>query len=117
MVYTATSRALAALEFFVNLDLNQAPVELLMAQASVPDELVEALDESLLAPDWRELDSLPCRDLGGAWAKSRRSAALLVPSAVVEGDTNLILNPAHGNFPSVLIAEPTPFRFDPRMFR
>ena len=117
MVYTATSRALAALEFFVNLDLSQAPDALLMGQATVPDELIEALDESLLAPDWRELDNLACRDLGSGWATSRRSLALQVPSVVVDGDSNLILNPAHPNFAKVTFKEPVPFRFDPRMFR
>ena len=40
MVYTATSRALAALEFFVNLEANEAPDDLLMAEAAVPDELI-----------------------------------------------------------------------------
>jgi len=117
MVYTATSRALAALEFFVNLDLSQAPDALLMGQATVPDELIEALDESLLAPDWRELDNLACRDLGSGWAASRRSLALQVPSVVVDGDSNLILNPAHPDFNKVVFGEPVPFRFDPRMFR
>jgi len=67
MVYTASSRALAALEYFVNLDPGESPDELLMAQATVPDELIETLDESLLASDWRELDNLACRDLGLAW--------------------------------------------------
>ena len=116
MVYMATSRALAALEYFVNLDPDESPDELSMAQATVPDELVEALDESLLPSDWRELDNLSCRDLGSAWAKSRRSLALLVPSAVIAGDTNVILNPAHPDFPKVTIAEPIPFHFDSRMF-
>jgi hypothetical protein len=32
MVYTATSRALAALEFFVNLEPNEAPDDLLIVQ-------------------------------------------------------------------------------------
>jgi RES domain-containing protein len=117
MVYTATSRALAALEFFVNLDLNMAPHDLLIGEATVPNELVEKLDEALLTSNWRELDSLPCRDLGVAWARSRRSLALLVPTAVVEGDTNLIINPAHVDFARLSIADPKPFHFDPRMFR
>ena len=117
MGYTATSRALAALEFFVTLDLNPAPDDLLMAQASVPNELVETLDESLLRSGWRELDSLPCRDLGSNWVKAARSAALQVPSVAVDGDWNVLLNPAHSDFNQVTIAKPKPFHFDARMFR
>ena len=117
MVYCATSPALAALEFFVNLNPGEAPDELLMVQATVPDEFVETLDESLLPSDWRELNSLVCRDLGSGWARSRRSPALLVPSVVVAGDTNLLVNPEHADFGKVSVAVAIPFRFDPRMFR
>ena len=53
MVYTATSRALAALEFFVNLEANEAPDDLLMAEAAVPDESIEALDLKQLPRNWR----------------------------------------------------------------
>jgi RES domain-containing protein len=117
MVYTATSRALAALEFFVNLDPGEAPDDLLMAEAVVPGDSIEIIEPGLLPADWRALDNLACRDFGSAWAASRRSLALLAPSAVVEGDSNLLLNPAHPDFGKIALAEPAPFRFDPRMFR
>jgi RES domain-containing protein len=117
MVYCATARSLAVLEFFVNLEPNQAPDDLLMAEATVPDDLLEKLDLSLLPFNWRELDNLACRDLGSNWVKSARSAAILVPSVVVDHDWNVLLNPAHPDFSKVVIAEPIPFRFDPRMFR
>jgi RES domain-containing protein len=117
MVYTATSRALAALEFFVNLEPNQAPDDLLMSEASVPDELIETLDLVLFPSNWRELNNETCRDLGSRWAESNRSLALLVPSAVVDGDWNLLLNPRHPDFAAVRISPPNPFRYDERMFR
>jgi RES domain-containing protein len=117
MVYTASSRALAALEFFVNLDPGEAPDDLLMAEAVFADDCIETLEPGLLPSDWRTLDNLACRDLGTAWAVSCRSMALRVPSAVIEGDTNLLLNPAHPDFGLVSLLEPLPFHFDPRMFR
>jgi RES domain-containing protein len=117
LVYTATSRALAALEYFVNLDIREAPDDLLMAEAAVPDGAIEILEPGLLPADWRAIDNLACRDLGSAWAASRRSLALLVPSIVVQGDSNLLLNPAHPEFGAVALSEPIPFHFDPRMFR
>jgi len=117
IVYCATSPALAAMEYFVNLEPNDAPDDLLIAEATIPDELVERLDLILLPADWRELDNLACRDLGSDWAASRRSLALQVPSVVVQGDWNLLLNPANPDFGKVTFKEPVPFRFDPRMFR
>jgi RES domain-containing protein len=117
MVYTATSRALAALEFFVNLEPNEAPDDLLLAEARIPDEMVETLDLSSLPARWREPNNLVCRDLGSKWAASARSAALKVPSAVVEEDWNLLLNPTHPDFNRIQLKTPKPFRYDERMFR
>lgn len=117
MVYTATSRALAALEFFVNLEPNEAPDDLLIAEATVPDESVETLDLGLLPRNWRTLNNGRCRDLGSGWAASTRSLALRVPSAVVDGDWNVLLNPRHPEFAGVEIGDAKRFRFDERLFR
>jgi len=117
MVYTATSRALAALEFFVNLEPNEAPDDLLIAGASIPDELIEKLDSAMLPRTWRKLNNETCRDLGSNWAASGRSLALRVPSAVVEEEWNVLLNPKHNEFARVEIAKAAPFHFDERMFR
>jgi len=117
MVYCATSPALASLEFFVNLEPNEAPDDLLLAEASIPDTLVEQLDLRSLPANWRELNSLVCRDIGSSWVASGRSVALQVPSAVVEGDWNMLLNPKHPDFRKIKLLTPKPFRFDERMFR
>jgi RES domain-containing protein len=117
MVYTSTSRALAALEFFVNLQPDEAPDNLLMAEATVLDASVETLDAKLLPRNWRALDNERCRDLGSEWARSLRSVALKVPSAVVDEDWNVLLNPKHPQFGKVKIGAAKPFRYDERMFR
>jgi RES domain-containing protein len=117
MVYCATSPALAALELFVNLDPIEVPVDLLMAAVEIPDDQIEQLELELLPSDWRELNSLVCRDLGSGWAASGRSAALRMPSAVVDGDWNVLLNPRHADFSKIQVAALKPFRFDGRMFR
>jgi RES domain-containing protein len=117
MVYTATSPALAALELFVNLEPNEVPDDLLMAAANVSDDRIEQLELELLPDNWRDLNNLVCRDLGSGWAASSRSVALKVPSAVVDGDWNLLLNPRHAEFSKIEFLQPKPFRFDGRMFR
>ncbi|HLI03037.1 MAG TPA: RES family NAD+ phosphorylase [Terracidiphilus sp.] len=117
MVYCASSPALAALEYFVNLEPNDAPGDLLMGAGSVPDALVETLSLDRLPRNWRALNNQACRDLGTEWAASNRSAALRVPSAVVDGDWNILLNPRHPGFAQIEIRTPRPFRYDERMFR
>jgi RES domain-containing protein len=117
MVYCATSRALAALEYFVNLEPNDAPDDLLMGEGTVSDALVETLSLDLLPRNWRVLNNQACRDLGTEWAASNRSVALRVPSAVVDGDWNVLLNPRHPNFVQIEIETEKQFRYDERMFR
>ena len=117
IVYTATSRALAALEFFVNLEPNEAPDDLLIAGAAIPDDCIEELDLDLLPRNWRSLNNERCRSLGSEWAASLCSVALKVPSVVVDGDWNLLLNPQHPDFARIEIGPAKPFRFDERLFR
>lgn len=117
MVYTATSRALAAVEFFVNLEPIEAPDDLLMAEATVPDACVEEIGLDALPRNWRGLNNQRGRAIGSEWAASLRSVALKVPSAVVDGDWNVLLNPKHPEFAKVEIGSAKTFRFDERMFR
>jgi hypothetical protein len=71
------------------------------------------------------LDSLPARwyETGdkslyrfGTSGYVARAAALLVSSAPIGGEWNVLLNPAHAEF-SRECRDPEPFAFDARMFR
>ena len=117
IVYTATSRALAAIEFFVNLEPNQAPDDLIMLEALVPDDRIEQLDPATLPHNWHVSDNPECKEIGTEWLKSKRSLALKVPSVPVRGDWNILLNPSHPDFSSISVTSRTPFFFDERMFQ
>jgi RES domain-containing protein len=54
---------------------------------------------------------------GDDWARGGQSAALLVPSAAIRGEWNVLLNPVQRDFSKTLFSEPAPFEFDLRMFR
>lgn len=114
VVYAATSRALAALEVLVHLEIRHAPPGFVLIPADVPDELIADLGEP--PPGW---DALPPGDVsrraGKAWLESRRSVALRVPSIVVRGEHNVLLNPLHPELERVEIGRPEPFAFDPRL--
>jgi RES domain-containing protein len=118
MVYTSTSLALAAVEFFVHLDPSEAPVGLISLMAEVPDELAtERVEIEQLPRDWHRTNHKDLQQLGTDWARSQRSLALIVPSAAVEGEWNVLLNPAHTDFEKVQIDEFRPFHYDERMFK
>jgi RES domain-containing protein len=118
MVYTSSSLALAAIEYFVHLDPSEAPTALVSLIAEVPDGLaIERIDLAQLPNDWRRVDNRHLQQLGSDWAKSLRSAALIAPSAAVLGEWNVLLNPAHRDFRKIEIGEMMPFHYDERMFK
>jgi len=119
MVYAATSLALASVEMFVHLGPDDTPDHLVSIEADLPLDQAqcERIDLSALPTDWRRERHPELMLMGSAWARSRRSLVLLVPSASVSGDWNALVNPEHPDAKKIVLAEPRPFRFDERMFR
>lgn len=116
VVYTASSLALAAVEYFVNIDPSDAPDDLVASEAALPPTLsIEHLDPSFLLS--AELtNTLVTKKAGAAWIRSRRSVALQVPSLAIEGDWNILLNPEHPDFAKIQLLPHRPWHFDQRMF-
>ncbi|MBS1815401.1 MAG: RES family NAD+ phosphorylase [Acidobacteria bacterium] len=118
MVYTSASLALASVELFVHLDPSVAPNDLVSIAADIPDDLaMETIAVESLPRDWRSLNHASLRKRGADWIRAGRTVAMRVPSAVVTGEWNVLLNPAHGDFTKIVQQKPLPFRFDDRMFR
>lgn len=118
VVYCSDSRALAAMELFVNLDPGLAPPELVFIAVDVPDEIITTVDIATLPSGWSTYpapDAL--KDIGTEWARGGTSAALLVPSAVMPEEHNLVLNPEHPDFRRVKIGTSSKFTFDGRMWK
>jgi RES domain-containing protein len=70
-----------------------------------------------LSAHWYESRDESQRRFGDQWVRAGGTAALLVPSAAIRGEWNILLNPAHPEFTEIRFAPPEPFHFDPRMFR
>ncbi|HEY7390985.1 MAG TPA: RES domain-containing protein [Bryobacteraceae bacterium] len=118
VVYASTSLALAAVETFVNLEPNLIPADLVSIEGEIPDSLsVRKLDPKVLPKGWYRSRDESLRRFGDEWIRSAASAAFLVPSAAIRGDWNVLLNPAHHDFPQIQFGSPEPFEFDARMFR
>jgi RES domain-containing protein len=86
----------------------------------IPVKFEESLIEtvSVLPEDWHQLPaSRSTREIGTRWVAESRSAVLRVPSIVVNGEFNYVLNPRHTDFARLEIGEPVEFSFDPRLSR
>lgn len=118
MVYASTSLALAAVETFVNVEPSLHPKDFVSIEGEIPDELeIGKLDPQALPANWYETSGESLRRFGDEWIHAARSVALLVPSAAIRREWNVLLNPVHPGFSRVRLQEPAPFEFDVRMFR
>lgn len=117
MVYVAGSVSLAVLEVLVHLGDVGVLSSYSLCAVEFEDGLIEPLDRSRLPADWRSYPAPPgSREIGDAWVKGGSSVILEVPSAVVERESNYLINPAHPDFASVNVGVPEPFEFDSRLF-
>ena len=118
MVYTSEHPALAALEILVH----AIPEKLLLwaycvIEAKFDETLIDDLKKKDLPNDWAA-DPVPksTQGLGDTWLASKDSKPVLrVPSAVVSGTFNYLINPLHAHFRRIRTEKPKPFRFDPRL--
>ena len=118
MAYASTSLALAAIETFVHLEPNLRPPDLVSIQGEIPETLKPAkLDPATLPPKWYSTRDEALQRFGDDWVTAGQTVGLLVPSAAIRGEWNVLLNPAHRDFRKLKFHDPEPFEFDLRMFR
>src|SRR4051812_47260804 len=114
VVYASSTRSLAALENLVHLN---PPI--LFRYVALRVRFDAALLEKIahpLADDWREQPPPPStRAIGDRWVREGRSPVLEVPSVIVPGEVNYLLNPAHPHFGEISIHKAEAFTFDPRL--
>lgn len=111
--------SLAALEYFVHLDARQAPEDLVALPTDIPDGVSRTrLGAGALPRNWRRYPAPEAlADLGSRWVAEGSTAVLIVPSVVVPGESNYLLNPRHPEFTGIRAGSPERFSFDPRMWK
>jgi RES domain-containing protein len=114
--YCAESRALAVVEVLANADepTRLTNIAWRLVPAVIPESLIE---KPARYPDaWRTYPYDPAtQEFGSLWAEQLRSVALRVPSAVVPGEFNYLLNAKHPDFRQLQIGDPEVFAFDARL--
>ena len=115
VVYTSNTKSLAALETLGHLN-PPVPFKYVAIRIQFDDALVEIVRAKALPPDWQTEPPPPStKAMGDAWARAARSAVLALPSVIIPGELNYLLNPAHPDFKTISLGKPEPFAFDPRL--
>ena len=119
MVYTSDSRALCMAELAVHLPIGLITKEYQMIRIFIPDSIpVSIINSNSLSKDWSLFPhSLSTKLVGDAFIKESKYAILKVPSAVVQGDFNYLINPNHKHANKIKIQKAENFLIDKRMFK
>lgn len=115
-IYTAESRALALAEILVHLESAGMLSRYVVFQVEIDQPYIADLELRDLPKNWRA-EPAPKRlqTLGDVWLDSGKSAVLRVPSAIVRGEFNYLLNPLHPDFSHLRISGPERFSIDKRL--
>jgi RES domain-containing protein len=115
VVYASSTKSLAALETLVHLN-PPVPFKYVAFRLQFDAALVENIPLNRLPADWRVEPPPPStKAIGDAWVREVKSAVLTLPSVIVPGELNYLLNPAHPAFKRISIGKPERFAFDPRL--
>lgn len=118
MVYTSQSRALCTAEIAVHTPLGNIPKDYEIVEITIPDGVeIKEIENSDLPPDWKSIPhSHTTHEIGDGFLSENNFLVFKVPSVVVQGDFNFLINPAHRRFREVEITSIDPFEFDMRLF-
>jgi RES domain-containing protein len=118
VLYTGANIALCAWEYWVNLPpvIDLAPGAFSRITIEVPDSEILEVSKAALPPTWPAKDEL-LFELTEIWLQEGRHLCMKVPSAVIDGEFNYLINPAHRLADQVQITETVIYNFDERAYR
>ncbi|HZT44025.1 MAG TPA: hypothetical protein VFA07_17800 [Chthonomonadaceae bacterium] len=95
--------------------LKADPTDKELAEIYTPNESEMVIVANLLAFHTLVNMTQALALLGESWAAKQESLVLEAPSAIVESESNYLINPLHPSFPALHIEGPFPYEFDPRL--
>lgn len=117
-LYTAGNRALCTVEVAVHLPLYILPTDYYLVSLYIPDHIpIHQLNPSQLPANWQAQPYFrSTRQLGDHFLRQASHLVMQVPSAVVQGDYNYLLNPRHPLMEKITLHAVEHFQFDGRLF-
>ncbi|MEO8712853.1 MAG: RES family NAD+ phosphorylase [Parafilimonas sp.] len=117
-IYTSESRALALLEYSVNVNIDEIPSALSFTIFEIPGTEIYELKTEELPGNWRDVPApSSTKDFGTALLKATKKTVLKIPSIIIPDEFNYILNPMHADSRKFKILEIKDFIYDMRIKR
>jgi RES domain-containing protein len=98
-------------EYLVHVPMSLVLDDLSIVTILIADAIgLETIRPDALPSSWRTYPApRELADIGSQWVRGKRPLILRVPSVVVQGDFNLLINPAHPDMAGVIIHSITPY--------
>lgn len=119
MIYTASNRSLAMAEVAVHFSLANIPSDYVVMEIYIPNDIsIQKLNARDLPANWNIFPPPPsAQTVGDSFVTANQYCILQIPSAVTQGDYNLLINPNHIDFKKIKVMAVEKFTFDRRIFR
>lgn len=119
VIYCAESSALAFAELSVYLNVTMASTEYVMLIIEVQKHVkIKEISKFTLPENWSNYPHLKnTQIIGDEFVQDNEFAIMKVPSAIVQGNSNYVINPNHKNFKDIEVVETQSFPIDSRFFR
>ena len=115
-LYTSESRALAVLEYTVNINIDFIPRALSITVIEIPDKTITILTEAELPGDWKQSPApSSAKDFGSKLLQAAAEPVIKIPSAVITSEFNYLLNPLHPDSKKFKIIDIDDFVYDVRI--
>lgn len=115
-LYTSGNRALAVLEYTVNVNIEDIPRNLSITTIEIPDKPILFLKEADLPGNWKQTPApSSTKSFGSKILQAAEVLIIGVPSIIIPEEFNYLINPLHPDIKKIKIMEIKDFVYDLRI--
>jgi len=116
-VYTSYTISLALVELFIHKDTYQDILANQLMEITIDGAVSNMISNKKLKKNWQQ-DALYSQLIGNDFLNDTNNLCMQVPSAIIEQENNIVLNPQYIDFSKkVRIKKVRQFTFDNRLFK
>ncbi|HWH61850.1 MAG TPA: RES family NAD+ phosphorylase [Ginsengibacter sp.] len=115
-IYTSESRALALLEYSVNVNIDEIPRALSCVTIEIPNRSIKLISENKLPGNWKNFPApSDTKDLGSKLLSALKVTVIKIPSSIIKEEFNYLLNPLHAPNKNFKVVDIKDFIYDVRI--